>query len=51
MVVSLIPHLQLNIHTKVIDPVIDGGAQLQQVLNIECLTDYIDSPVLNIHFR
>ncbi|XP_027007993.1 AP-2 complex subunit alpha-2 isoform X2 [Tachysurus fulvidraco] len=42
---------QLNIHTKVIDPVIDGGAQLQQVLNIECLTDFIDSPVLNIHFR
>ncbi|KAK3533888.1 hypothetical protein QTP70_032999 [Hemibagrus guttatus] len=50
-VVSLIPRLQLNVHTKAIDPVIDGGAQLQQVLNIECLSDYVDAPVLNIHFR
>ncbi|XP_060797855.1 AP-2 complex subunit alpha-2 [Neoarius graeffei] len=42
---------QLNVHTKASDPVIDGGAQLQQVLNIECLADFIDAPVLNIHFR
>ncbi|XP_058256910.1 AP-2 complex subunit alpha-2 [Hemibagrus wyckioides] len=42
---------QLNVHTKAIDPVIDGGAQLQQVLNIECLSDFVDAPVLSIHFR
>ncbi|XP_053093990.1 AP-2 complex subunit alpha-2 isoform X3 [Pangasianodon hypophthalmus] len=42
---------QLNVHTKASDPVIDGGAQLQQVLNIECLSDFVDAPVLNIHFR
>ncbi|KAG7327808.1 hypothetical protein KOW79_009414 [Hemibagrus wyckioides] len=41
----------LNVHTKAIDPVIDGGAQLQQVLNIECLSDFVDAPVLSIHFR
>ncbi|MCI4383818.1 hypothetical protein PGIGA_G00031120 [Pangasianodon gigas] len=41
----------LNVHTKASDPVIDGGAQLQQVLNIECLSDFVDAPVLNIHFR
>ncbi|XP_053539023.1 AP-2 complex subunit alpha-2 isoform X2 [Ictalurus punctatus] len=42
---------QLNVHTKASDPVIDGGAQLQQVLNIECLSDFVDAPVLNINFR
>ncbi|KAF4083569.1 hypothetical protein AMELA_G00143270 [Ameiurus melas] len=41
----------LNVHTKASDPVIDGGAQLQQVLNIECLSDFVDTPVLNINFR
>ncbi|KAI5607815.1 AP-2 complex subunit alpha-2 isoform X6, partial [Silurus asotus] len=51
VVVSLIPHLQLNVHTKASDPVIDGGAQLQQILNIECLSDFVEAPVLNIHFR
>uniref|UniRef100_A0A672HWQ1 AP-2 complex subunit alpha n=1 Tax=Salarias fasciatus TaxID=181472 RepID=A0A672HWQ1_SALFA len=28
-----------------------GGAQIQQVLNIECLTDFSDAPLLNIKFR
>ncbi|XP_053369305.1 AP-2 complex subunit alpha-2 isoform X1 [Clarias gariepinus] len=42
---------QLTVHTKAPDPVIDGGAQLQQILNIECLSDFIDAPVLDIHFR
>ncbi|KAM9461175.1 AP-2 complex subunit alpha-2 isoform 1-T1 [Clarias gariepinus] len=42
---------QLTVHTKAPEPVIDGGAQLQQILNIECLSDFIDAPVLDIHFR
>ncbi|MCJ8738045.1 hypothetical protein PDJAM_G00031140 [Pangasius djambal] len=42
---------KLNVHTKASDPVIDGGAQLQQVLNIECISDFVDAPVLSIHFR
>ncbi|XP_072515962.1 AP-2 complex subunit alpha-2 [Salminus brasiliensis] len=42
---------QLNVHTKDADPVVDGGAQLQQILNIECLSDFVEAPVLNIHFR
>lgn len=29
----------------------EGGAQVQQVINIECLTDFIDAPLLNIKFR
>ncbi|XP_034735587.1 AP-2 complex subunit alpha-2-like isoform X2 [Etheostoma cragini] len=42
---------QLNVHTKAVDPTVDGGAQLQQVVNIECLSDFTDAPVLDIQFR
>uniref|UniRef100_A0A669DBB0 AP-2 complex subunit alpha n=1 Tax=Oreochromis niloticus TaxID=8128 RepID=A0A669DBB0_ORENI len=41
----------LNIHPKAVDPVIEGGAQMQQILNIECVSDFSDAPVLNIQFR
>uniref|UniRef100_A0A3Q3LZJ0 AP-2 complex subunit alpha n=1 Tax=Mastacembelus armatus TaxID=205130 RepID=A0A3Q3LZJ0_9TELE len=36
---------------KAVDPVIEGGAQVQQILNIECVSDFTDAPVLNIQFR
>ncbi|XP_068097437.1 AP-2 complex subunit alpha-1 isoform X4 [Hyperolius riggenbachi] len=42
---------QLNIQTKPVDPVVEGGAQVQQVLNIECLTDFDEAPQINIKFR
>ncbi|XP_062275477.1 AP-2 complex subunit alpha-2 isoform X1 [Scomber scombrus] len=42
---------QLNIHTKTVEPLIEGGAQVQQILNIECVSDFTDAPVLNIQFR
>ncbi|XP_036390437.1 LOW QUALITY PROTEIN: AP-2 complex subunit alpha-2-like [Megalops cyprinoides] len=42
---------QLSIHTKPADPIVDGGAQLQQILNIECVSDFLLAPVLNIQFR
>uniref|UniRef100_A0A4W4E872 AP-2 complex subunit alpha n=1 Tax=Electrophorus electricus TaxID=8005 RepID=A0A4W4E872_ELEEL len=50
-IVSLMAHSQLNIHTTPADPVVDGGAQLQQVFNIECLLDFVEAPVLSVHFR
>uniref|UniRef100_A0AAQ5X7U9 AP-2 complex subunit alpha n=1 Tax=Amphiprion ocellaris TaxID=80972 RepID=A0AAQ5X7U9_AMPOC len=34
-----------------VDPIIEGGAQVQQILNIECVSDFTDAPVLNIQFR
>uniref|UniRef100_A0A8C1BJW8 AP-2 complex subunit alpha n=1 Tax=Cyprinus carpio carpio TaxID=630221 RepID=A0A8C1BJW8_CYPCA len=34
-----------------LEPLIEGGAQVQQVINIECLTDFSDAPLLNIKFR
>ncbi|XP_026149337.1 AP-2 complex subunit alpha-2 isoform X2 [Mastacembelus armatus] len=42
---------QLIVHCKAVDPVIEGGAQVQQILNIECVSDFTDAPVLNIQFR
>ncbi|KAK2832738.1 hypothetical protein Q5P01_016627 [Channa striata] len=43
--------LPLNVQTKPVEPLVEGGAQIQQVLNIECLTDFSDAPLLNIKFR
>uniref|UniRef100_A0A2K6FLL7 AP-2 complex subunit alpha n=1 Tax=Propithecus coquereli TaxID=379532 RepID=A0A2K6FLL7_PROCO len=37
--------------TKPVDPTVDGGAQVQQVVNIECVSDFTEAPVLNIQFR
>ncbi|XP_047435704.1 AP-2 complex subunit alpha-2 isoform X2 [Mugil cephalus] len=42
---------QLNVHAKAVDPVIEGGAQVQQILNIECVSDFTDAPVLNVQLR
>ncbi|KAL2101134.1 hypothetical protein ACEWY4_002895 [Coilia grayii] len=42
---------QLNVQVKTVEPLVEGGAQVQQVVNIECLTDFIDAPLLNIKFR
>ncbi|XP_063044585.1 AP-2 complex subunit alpha-2 isoform X2 [Engraulis encrasicolus] len=42
---------QLNVHLKPVDPTVDGGAQLQQIVNIECVSDFVEAPVLNIQFR
>ncbi|XP_043084685.1 AP-2 complex subunit alpha-2 isoform X3 [Puntigrus tetrazona] len=42
---------QLNVQAKPVEPLIEGGAQVQQVINIECLTDFTDAPLLNIKFR
>ncbi|XP_048373216.1 AP-2 complex subunit alpha-1 isoform X3 [Sphaerodactylus townsendi] len=41
----------LNIQTKAVEPLVEGGAQVQQVLNIECLSDFTEAPLINIKFR
>ncbi|OBS70895.1 hypothetical protein A6R68_00564 [Neotoma lepida] len=41
----------LKPNTKPVDPTVDGGAQVQQVVNIECVSDFTEAPVLNIQFR
>uniref|UniRef100_A0A8C9TXG9 AP-2 complex subunit alpha n=1 Tax=Scleropages formosus TaxID=113540 RepID=A0A8C9TXG9_SCLFO len=34
-----------------VDSTVDGGAQLQQTLNIECMSDFVEAPIFNIQFR
>ncbi|CAB1422495.1 unnamed protein product [Pleuronectes platessa] len=41
----------LNVQTKTVEPVVEGGAQAQQILNIECVSDFTDALILNIQFR
>uniref|UniRef100_A0AAQ6ACT4 AP-2 complex subunit alpha n=1 Tax=Amphiprion ocellaris TaxID=80972 RepID=A0AAQ6ACT4_AMPOC len=41
----------LSVQLCFMEPLVEGGAQIQQVLNIECLTDFSDAPLLNIKFR
>uniref|UniRef100_A0A3P9D811 AP-2 complex subunit alpha n=1 Tax=Maylandia zebra TaxID=106582 RepID=A0A3P9D811_9CICH len=48
--VSCPGELQLNVQSKPVEPLVEGGAQIQQVLNIECITDFCDAPLLNIKF-
>uniref|UniRef100_A0A3Q2PV36 AP-2 complex subunit alpha n=1 Tax=Fundulus heteroclitus TaxID=8078 RepID=A0A3Q2PV36_FUNHE len=40
----------LSVQAKPVDPLIEAGAQVQQILNIECVSDFSDAPVLNIQF-
>lgn len=47
---SLTP-AHLSLQTKPVDPAVDGGAQVQQAVNIECVSDFTEAPVLNIQFR
>ncbi|XP_078404943.1 AP-2 complex subunit alpha-2-like [Cetorhinus maximus] len=42
---------QLNVQTKPVDPTVEGGTQIQQVLNIECISDFVEVPILSIQFR
>ncbi|KAM4018183.1 AP-2 complex subunit alpha-2 isoform 1-T1 [Anomaloglossus baeobatrachus] len=41
----------LNLQSKPVEPTVDGGAQVQQVINIECLQEFVEAPVLSIQFR
>ncbi|XP_067902892.1 AP-2 complex subunit alpha-2-like isoform X2 [Heterodontus francisci] len=42
---------KLNVQTKPVDPTVEGGAQVHQVLNIECISDFVEVPALSIQFR
>uniref|UniRef100_A0A8C5H0E6 AP-2 complex subunit alpha n=1 Tax=Gouania willdenowi TaxID=441366 RepID=A0A8C5H0E6_GOUWI len=41
----------LIVQAKPVDPMIEGGAQVQQTLNIECVSEFTDAPELTIIFR
>ncbi|KFM77968.1 AP-2 complex subunit alpha-2, partial [Stegodyphus mimosarum] len=41
---------KINIQCKPVEPTIDAGAQVQQQLNIECIDDFNEKPVLTVQF-
>ncbi|XP_022173721.1 AP-2 complex subunit alpha [Myzus persicae] len=47
------PHLwvtKLAIQIKPVEPVLEAGAQIQQLAIIECVEEYADTPVINVSF-
>ena len=57
--VTFLPSIQLNdnvsralnVQVKPVEPLIEAGAQVQQMLNIECLDDFRQRPTLIIQFN
>ncbi|XP_075234672.1 adaptor protein complex 2, subunit alpha [Lycorma delicatula] len=41
---------KLNIQVKPVEPVLEAGAQIQQMVNAECVEDYLDSPSMLVTF-
>ena len=41
----------MNVQSKPIDSTIENGAQVQQVINVECKAPFYDAPLLNVQFR
>jgi len=41
---------KINLQVKPVEPVIEAGAQVQQLINVECLEDFRDRPQLVIQF-
>jgi len=41
---------QLNVQVKPVDSEVEGGEQKQQLVNVECVTDFTESPVLTVQF-
>ena len=42
--------IQLNVQMSNIDSSLEGGAQKQQMFNVECVYDFTDPPILTLHF-
>ncbi|XP_054708680.1 AP-2 complex subunit alpha-2-like [Uloborus diversus] len=41
---------KINIQFKPVEPTIEAGAQVQQQLNVECIDDFSEKPVLTVQF-
>lgn len=42
---------KLNVQIKPIEPVLEAGAQIQQLITAECIEDFADAPIIQISFR
>ncbi|KAL7742357.1 hypothetical protein ACLKA6_018993 [Drosophila palustris] len=43
--------LKLNVQMKAVEPTLEAGAQIQQLLTAECIEDYADAPTIEFSFR
>ncbi|GAB0087299.1 AP-2 complex subunit alpha [Sergentomyia squamirostris] len=43
--------LKLSVQIKAVEPTLEAGAQIQQLLNAECVEDFADSPSIDLSFR
>uniref|UniRef100_A0A1B0BC94 AP-2 complex subunit alpha n=1 Tax=Glossina palpalis gambiensis TaxID=67801 RepID=A0A1B0BC94_9MUSC len=43
--------LKLNVQMKPVEPTLEAGAQIQQLLTAECIEDYADAPTIEVNFR
>lgn len=43
--------MKLNVQIKPVEPTLEAGAQIQQMLTAECVDDYADTPSIDITFR
>ncbi|CAH0561918.1 unnamed protein product [Brassicogethes aeneus] len=41
---------KLNVQVKPVEPVLEAGAQIQQMFNAECIDDYTDAPSIALSF-
>ncbi|KAK6626252.1 hypothetical protein RUM43_006559 [Polyplax serrata] len=41
---------KLNIQMKPVEPILEGGAQIQQMVNAECIEEYSDAPSIIVSF-
>ena len=41
----------LSVEEKGVDSSVDAGAQVQQVINVECKSMFFESPLVSIRFR
>ena len=42
--------LQLKVELKAVAETVEGGAQIQQQVSVECDNDFIEQPILDITF-
>uniref|UniRef100_A0A6B2EK83 AP-2 complex subunit alpha n=1 Tax=Phlebotomus kandelakii TaxID=1109342 RepID=A0A6B2EK83_9DIPT len=42
---------RLSVQIKAVEPTLEAGAQIQQLLNAECIEDFADSPSIDLSFK
>ncbi|XP_055711574.1 AP-2 complex subunit alpha isoform X2 [Phlebotomus papatasi] len=42
---------RLSVQIKAVEPTLEAGAQIQQLLNAECIEDFADAPSIDLSFR